>query len=227
MELKGIVFDLDSTLVESNVDFVKMKQRMIKLLEDNGHPKGVLSPTDMTTVKIIEEAEAEWEKQEKPEEKRREILEILNKIMDQGEMESIENLREIQGASDTMKTLRKMGLRLAVLTRSHYNYAVEALKKTGMLDCFELVLGRGQTPQPKPYREALEHTVKLMGLNIDEVMMVGDHQIDCDSATNCGCRFVGVATGHRGLKSWLNETPPTVLLQSVTELPMYIEKFCK
>ena len=226
MKLKGIVFDLDSTLVESSVDFVKMKLRMIKVLEDNGYPMGVLSPTDMTTVKIMEEAEAEWVKQGKPEEKRRELRNVINGIMDQGEMESLENLKEIKGASETMKTLREMGLKLAVLTRSHYTYAVEALKKTGMLDCFELILGRGQTPQPKPYREALEHTVKLMGLNIEEVMMVGDHQIDCDSATNCGCRFVGVATGHRGLKSWINEMPPPVLLQSVNELPEYIEKFC-
>ena len=30
MKLKGIIFDLDSTLVQSHVDFPKMKKRIIK-----------------------------------------------------------------------------------------------------------------------------------------------------------------------------------------------------
>jgi phosphoglycolate phosphatase len=224
--VKGIVFDLDSTLIESDVDFVKMKQRMIKLLEDEGFSKGVLSPTDMTTVKIMELAEEDWKKQGKQEKDRKMLREMITVIMDQGEMDSIKTLKEIPGAREAVKSLKDMGYKLAILTRSHYEYAVEALKKAGMLEYFDLVLGRGQTPQPKPYREALEHTVQLMGLRIEDVIMVGDHQIDCDSATNCSCRFIGVATGHRGLKSWANETPPPVLLQSVAELPIYLDENC-
>ncbi len=48
--LKGIIFDLDSTLIQAKIDFVEMKKHMIKVLEDNGHPKDTLSPTDQTTV---------------------------------------------------------------------------------------------------------------------------------------------------------------------------------
>ncbi|HEX9914510.1 MAG TPA: HAD-IA family hydrolase, partial [Candidatus Bathyarchaeia archaeon] len=125
-----------------------------------------------------------------------------------------------------VEKLKAKGYKLAVLTRSHHLYAEKALQKTKMTPYFDLVLGRGETPQPKPYREALEHTVKLMGLSIDEVTMIGDHQIDCDSATSCDCSFIGVSTGHRGLKSWANGTPPQVLLGSVAELPEYIENNC-
>ena len=221
--IKGIIFDLDSTLVQSRIDFPKMKKKIIKLLEENGHPKDSLSPINQTTVQIREAVEEEWEKQKKPENEREELREKITCYMDEGEMESVGNLSEIPGAKDTVTKLRKMGYQLAILTRGHHEYAIEALRKTGMLDSFDLVLARGETPRPKPYKEALDFTVSKMGLQMDEVIFIGDHQIDRDSATNSGCSFIGVATGRRGLKSWEDEVPPKILLETVTNLPHYIK----
>jgi len=224
MKLKGIIFDLDSTLVQSHVDFPKMKKRIIKLLEGNGHPSDTLSPIDQTTVVIMEHAEHEWEEQGKPEEERQRLRDIITDYMNQGELEAVETLTEIPGVSKAVEKLKAKGLKLAILTRSHHEYAVEALKKTGMLDYFDFILGRGETPQPKPYREAIDYTVRRMGLTVDDVVMVGDHQIDYDSAKKSRCRFIGVATGRRGLRSWEDETLPPVLLDSVADLPAYIEE---
>lgn len=227
MTIKGIVFDLDSTLVDSHVDFAKMKQKIIRYLEENGHPKDTLSPTAQTTVQIMEEAEKNWALQGKTEMQKQRMRDKITEYMDQGELEAIETLTEIPGAKQAVAQLKAQGYQLAILTRSHNLYAVRALEKTDMTHLFSLILGRGETPQPKPYKEALEHTVKLMGLGIEEVVMIGDHQIDRDSATNSGCSFIGVATGHRGLKSWADEKPPEVLLGSVAELPAYILENCR
>ena len=224
MKPKGIIFDLDSTLVDSHVNFPKMKTRIIRLLEEHGHPSGALSPTDQTTVVIMEHAEREWRRQKKSERDRRALREKITEYMNQGEMEAVETLTEIPGASQAIQRLKERGYKLAIHTRGHHEYAVEALKKTSMHSHFAVILARGETPQPKPYREAIEHTAELMGLNVEEVVMVGDHQIDYDSAKNSGCPFIGVATGHRGLKSWEDETPPPVLLDSVADLPRYLEE---
>lgn len=224
MKLKGIVFDLDNTLVQSHVDFPKMKRRIIELLEGNGHPQDTLSPIDQTTVVIMEHAEGEWERQGKPEEERRRLRDVITGYMNQGELEAVETLTEIPGVSEAVEKLKAKGIKLAILTRGHHEYAVEALKKTGMHGYFGVLLGRGETPQPKPYREAIDYTVRRMGLTVDDVVMVGDHQIDYDSAKKSRCVFIGVATGRRGLRSWENETPPPVLLDSVADLPAYIEE---
>ncbi len=224
MKLKGIVFDLDSTLVQSHVDFPKMKKNIIELLESNGHPPGTLSTTEQTTVVIMEHAEREWERKGKPESERRRLRDAITIYMNQGELEAIETLEDIPGAAEAIEKLKAMGFKLAVLTRGHHSYAVEALKKMGMNRYFDVILGRGETPQPKPYREAIDYTVRLMGLTVDEVVMVGDHQIDYDSAKNSRCRFIGVATGRRGLKSWENQIAPPVLLDSVADLPSYLEE---
>ena len=223
LKLKGIIFDLDSTLIQAQIDFVDMKTHMIALLEEYGHPKDTLSPTDQTTVQIMENANQEWTRQKKPKNECNQLLKHIEEIMNQGELNAIPNLTEIEGAGPAIKRLKEKGLKLAILTRSHHAYAVESLKKLGIYEDFDIILGRDETPEPKPYKGAIDHTVKLMGLTVDDVVMIGDHQIDRDSAINSGCMFIGVGTGRRGMKSWKDEQPPEHFLPSVAELPEYLE----
>jgi len=219
---KGIIFDLDATLVNSEVDFVKMKKNMIKVVEEHGAPKGVLTP-QMTTVVVLEHAEKYWAEQRKPESERQWLRDEMTHLMDQGELEAIDTLTAIDGAEEAIHKLRKMGYRLAILTRSHHGYAVKALEKTGMIGDFELILGRGETPKPKPYAEAMIHAAKLMKLGLDEVFLVGDHHIDATCALNAKCHFVGVATGPRPDRAW-EVNKPEIILPSVADLPTYLEK---
>ncbi len=222
--LKGIIFDLDSTLIQAQIDFVEMKKHMIKLLEEHGHPQGKLTPTDQTTVQIMECAREAWEKNEKPRDERQAVTDGIEEIMNRGELDAVVNLSEIEGACQAITALKEKGLKLAILTRSHHEYALKALDKIKAIDSFDVVLGRNETPEPKPYKGAIDHTLKLLDLERNEVAMIGDHQIDRDSAANSGTMFIGVATGRRGLKSWTDETPPEHFLPSVKELPAYLEQ---
>lgn len=219
--LKGVVFDLDGTVIYSTIDFVKMKQNMIKVLEANGIPEGVLTPRE-TTVVTLERSEGMWDENSKPEKERVKVRERLDEIMNQGELEAVPLVKEIEGAAEAIGRLREMGYKLAILTRSHHAYAVEALKKIGAHDHFDIILGRGETPRPKPYPEALEHTTNLLGLEMDEIVFVGDHHIDAQSASNSECPFVGVRTGGRHRDPWAGQEPE-VLLDSIADLPEHLE----
>lgn len=219
--IKGIVFDLDGTLIHSTIDFVKMKRRMIKILEENNIPRGIFSP-QQTTVVIQSESENIWKKQKKTDAEKIEIRKKIEKIMNQGELEAIPEIKEIEGTANTLKAFKKKGFKLAILTRSHHAYAVEALIKIRIHQYFDLILGRDETPKPKPYAEALQHTSMLMGLGIDEILFVGDNHIDYQSAVNAGCSFVGVRTGPRGEQSWRGNRPE-VLIDSVVDLLGYID----
>ncbi len=221
--LKGIIFDLDSTLIQAKIDFVEMKKHMIALLEKHGHPKDELSPTDQTTVRIMECAKEIWDETAKPRDECTEIEAQIEEIMNKGELDAIVNLTEIDGACNAIKSFKEKGIKLAILTRSHHAYALQALEKISAIEDFDVILGRGETPEPKPYKGAIDHTLKLMELSPNDVTMVGDHQIDRDSAINSGTMFVGVNTGRRGLKSWKDEKPPEHFLESVKELPDYLK----
>lgn len=205
-KMKGIVFDLDGTLIHSSIDFPKMKCRMIEILEANGVPNGVLTPND-TTVVILAKAEKIWEEQGKPEDEKETVRRALDETMDQGELEAVPGVKEVEGATAALRKLKEMGYKLAILTRSHNVYAVEALTKIGAVGYFDLILGRGETPKPKPYAEALQHSADLMALSLDEVIFVGDHHIDSTCALNAGCHFIGLEAALGGRSPGLRIGP--------------------
>jgi len=218
--LKGIIFDLDGTLIHTSINFTVMKERMIRFLEENGIPEGCLTPKQ-TTVVIIASCEDILREKGRLQEEIDEVHRTLEEIMNRGELEAIQDVSEVDGVRDALQELREAGYKLAVLTRSHHAYAVEALRKIGAFDLFDVILGRGETPKPKPYREALEHTAMLLGLGPVETIFVGDNHIDATSAVNAEVPFIGVKTGRRGDLSWDGRFPE-VLLESVTDLPAYL-----
>lgn len=219
-KLKGIIFDLDGTLIHTTINFTVMKERMISFLEENGIPEGCLTPKQ-TTVVIIATCEDILREEGRAQVEIEEVHRKLEEIMNRGELEAIKDISEVDGVRDALQELREAGYKLAVLTRSHHAYAVEALRKIGAFDLFDVILGRGETPKPKPYREALEHTATLLGLDPVETIFVGDNHIDATSAVNAEVPFIGVKTGRRGDLSWDGRFPE-ILLESVTDLPAYL-----
>ena len=218
---KGIVFDLDGTLIHSNVDFIKMKEKMIALLLENGTPEGTLSPL-MTTVDIMRITEAFWEKQGASNLKRTKLRLEIEDAMNQVELEAVETVLEVPGAKKAIEILFQQGYKLAVLTRGHHVYAEKALQKTGMLGYFEIIFGRGETPKPKPYPEALLYTAQTLSLGRSEILFIGDHHIDLTCAMSAKVPFIGVQTGHRGEESW-GDRKPSILLKSVKDIPAFLQ----
>ena len=219
--VKGIIFDLDGTLIHTTINFTLMKERMINFLEENGGvPQGCFTPKQ-TTVVIIAACDDILRENGRSQEDIDEVHRALEEIMNRGELEAIPDISEVEGVRDALHELREAGYKLAVLTRSHHAYAVKALRKIGALELFDVVLGRGETPKPKPYREALEHSAMLIGLDPLETIFVGDNHIDASSAVNAEVPFIGVKTGRRGDLSWDGRFPE-VLIDSVTDLPAYL-----
>ena len=219
--LKGIIFDLDGTLIHTSIDFTIMKERMIRFLEENGIPEGRLTPKQ-TTVVIIATCEDILRQEGRAQKEIDEVHRKLEEIMNRGELEAIQDVSEVDGVRSALQELRGAGYKLAVLTRSHHAYAIEALRKIEALDLFDVILGRGETPRPKPYREALEHTAMLLSLDPKETIFVGDNHIDASSAVNAEVPFIGVKTGRRGDLSWDGRFPE-ILLESVTDIPAYLD----
>jgi phosphoglycolate phosphatase len=218
---KGIVFDLDGTLIHSDVDFIKMKKKMIALLLKNGAPEGTLSPL-MTTVEIMKIIETHWEKKGVSNHERTKLRAKIEATMNEVELEALETVIEIPGAKKVIEKLFDMRYKLAILTRGHHEYAEKALEKTGMLGYFEIIFGRGETPKPKPYPEALLHTAQTLDLERGEILFIGDHHLDLTCAINAKVPFLGVQTGHRGEESW-EEIKPTILLESVKDVPAFLK----
>ena len=106
--LKGIIFDLDGTLIHTSINFTVMKERMISFLEEKGIPEGYLTPK-LTTVVIIASCENILREEGRQQEEIDEVNRTLEKIMNRGELEAIQDVSEVDGVRDALQELRDTG----------------------------------------------------------------------------------------------------------------------
>jgi HAD superfamily hydrolase (TIGR01549 family) len=193
-EIKGVVFDLDDTLVESTVDYAKFKRLVIERLASYGEPRELYSP-DETIVAIFGRFERRMREQKLPTAEVKRRLAELDRIMDSVELEHVSDTKEIRGALRLLHLLRDKGIKIGVLTRGCDEYARTALARTGMSGLIDAVECRNSDTPAKPNPEAYLKLVEALGLSKQETIFVGDHPIDAQCASNAGVPFVAVETG--------------------------------
>jgi len=221
MGVKGVVFDLDGTLIRSSVDFKAMKRRMIEILARYGVPRELLG-TDKTTVENLRRAERIWDEMGVDQEVRRKALREVEEVMNEAELEALPTVEAIEGVREALEKLRGKGLKLAVLTRGHQTYAVEALRRAGLLELIDVILTRDTVRKPKPDPEALLEAAERLGLGIDEIIFVGDHPMDSACAEGASVRFIAVLTGWMGEDEW-RAVGVSEVVESVSTLPEYLD----
>lgn len=98
------------------------------------------------------------------------------------------------GAINLIKELLQRGFTLFVTTGSQTFVTEKKLKKAGIADCFELVLGSGEIPKGPKH---IEKFAKLAGLSVEEfskqAFYCGDGARDMEIAKEFGICAIGVA----------------------------------
>ncbi len=116
--------------------------------------------------------------------------------------------------------LKTLGIPLAVITNKTEILAVELLKQLGIADDFSLILGGDSLPEKKPSPLPLQHCAEVLGIDIANMMMVGDSHNDILAAKATGCFSVGVTFGYGDmtLLSQNKATKPDWLIGSLPEI---------
>ncbi len=108
-------------------------------------------------------------------------------------------------------------LGLAVLTNKPVRISREILAGLGVVHHFRFVYGGNSLERKKPDPMGVDALLKDFGIGPREAMMVGDSEIDVQTARNAGILVCGVTYGlgsHR-----LRDHPPDLLLDSLAALP--------
>ena len=192
--LKGIVFDLDDTLVLSTVDYVRFKRLIIERIALEGEDPSEYDPTE-GIMQLIERFRRSMMARGKEESETRRALTDIEAIMDGVEMERVRETRGIPGAKELLQTLRGKGIKIGVLTRGCERYATAVLEMTGMLNLVDELECRNSEVPPKPSPEPYWRVVDRLGLEIGDTVFVGDHYLDAACARKAGVPFIGVRTG--------------------------------
>lgn len=116
--------------------------------------------------------------------------------------------------------LKTLHIPLAVITNKHEVFAVELLKRLGIADYFSLILGGDSLSEKKPSALPLQHAAEVLGVEVGNMLMVGDSANDILAAKAAGCTAVGVTFGYGDMTelSQNQATKPDWLIGSLPEI---------
>jgi phosphoglycolate phosphatase-like HAD superfamily hydrolase len=216
--VKGVVFDLDGTLIHSTVDFTMMKRRIIDSLLSQGVPSSLLD-VHHTTLENTEVAIAHLSAVGRKEEGR-EIRAMVGEMMSRIELERVSRTTAVEGAGECARLLRAAELKIGMLTRGSRAYAQEALHYAGLDMRLDAMICRDDYPEEeaKPNGMAMVRMASMLGLRPEDCLLVGDHSMDLHCARSSGASFVGVLTGAFGMEEWSQDGCERTI-SSVKELP--------
>jgi HAD superfamily hydrolase (TIGR01509 family) len=216
--IKAIIFDLDNTLVKSQIDYHQMKLDVLQELGRSGVTPALLDPskTIVENVRMGKEDLA----QKHPGMDMREVDERINALLTARELEKVESVRAHQGASSTLDKIRDRGMAMAVLTRGSRAYALKVLSMTGLDGKAGPCVCRDDYPleEAKPNPLAMERAASKVGLTAEDCLYIGDHPMDLECARASGASFVGVMTGSTDRERWHQSGCETVI-SSVADIP--------
>jgi len=186
-EVKGVIFDLDNTLV----DFVEAKliacEEVVNYL-DRGDPEELFDHFLNGNYNI-----------EDPQN----IKDYLqsNNISDEDVFErcseiyrstKLENIELYPGVRDVLEEIRRKGLKIALVTDAERFNAINRLKKVGLKGYFDTIVTFDDTGKKKPDPEPFLCCLEEMGLEPEEVILIGD-SLDRDVVPG---KEIGIITVH-------------------------------
>jgi phosphoglycolate phosphatase len=122
------------------------------------------------------------------------------------------------GAAESLRILHDAGLRTAVVTNKQHRFAAALLKRLGLADWIDVVVGGDTCVQRKPDPQPLLFACATLNVPPSASLMVGDSINDVQAARAAGIPIVCVSYGYNE-----GRDPRTLdcdaLLDSLAELP--------
>jgi len=98
--------------------------------------------------------------------------------------------------SETLKRLKELGYRLAIVTNKPFPFVEPILNALGLMENFELILGGDSLDKKKPDPLPLLHVCKELNISVEESIMVGDSKNDIQAANACNMQSIGLTYGY-------------------------------
>ncbi|MDA4112970.1 MAG: HAD family hydrolase [Thaumarchaeota archaeon] len=214
--VRGLIFDVDGTLVSLKVDVEKLRSTTTRELVRMGFDISFMDGTSLHTQEIIDRAREQVESGS-VKIKFELFRAALNAALDEVEMDWNALAQPIPGTTELLDRLRAKDVRLATLTNSGRAPSEWLLKQHDLLRRFDFTLSRDDVSKLKPSPDGVLEAVEMMGLPKEEVVYVGDSVIDVKAAKAAGVKVASVTTGRYSHERLRNEGSDYIM-DSLSEL---------
>ena len=213
-----ILFDLDGTIVNTAPDLMAAHNHVMKKF---GHAEKKLSEIKSLAgrgawVMMQRSFKEEIKDKKIKEEMTKEFIDFYAKNIDR-------DSKPINGIMKFLEWAKNKRISMAVCTNKKERLAEDLLKKLDMSKYFEYIAGADTFEFNKPDPRHLTNVVEIIGGDLQRTIMVGDSEVDANSAHNAKLPFVLVKNGYTEKKE--NEIKHDELISDFIGFEKIIEKY--
>lgn len=189
-KIKTVIFDLDGTLLNTLDD---LKDSVNATLSAYGFPERSLDEVRKFVgngVARLMELAVPWQLEN---EQAKEMLEFFK-------MHYAKNCnhktRPYDGILTLLEQLKNQGYQLAIVSNK-FDAAVKDLNQLYFSKFIDVAVGQREGVRRKPFPDTVNIALEEVGCSAEEVLYIGDSEVDVETAKNAGLRLLAVDWGFR------------------------------
>lgn len=230
MKYKAVIFDMDGTVLDTTVD---LRNALNHALKANGHQSEYTvdhikfffgSGIEVAVKRALavqngmnyDELEVIGTPKDNLSFDKKEVSKVQKEFKKYYLKHCADNTGPYAGILELLEELKKRGLQCAVVSNKPHD-AVVKLSEDYFRGAFEYVIGETETIKRKPAPDMLLKIVKDLNIKKEEVLYVGDSEIDILCAKNSGIKCLAVTWGFRS-KKFLTEHHPDYVIDRPEDL---------
>ena len=213
-----ILFDLDGTLVDTAPDLMGAHNHVMKKF---GYPQKSLDDIKHIAgrgawIMMQRTFRDEIKDENLKKEMVKEFINYYAKNIDKGS-------KPIKGVVKFLDWAKSKQILMAVCTNKQERLAVDLLKKINLSQYFEYIAGCDTFDFNKPDPRHLTNVIDIIGGDINKSIMIGDSEVDSQSAYNAKIPFILVEEGYT--EKNINEIPHKTLIKDFSDFEKIVEKY--
>ena len=213
-----ILFDLDGTLVDTAPDLMGAHNHVMKKF--GFHQKNLVDIKHLAGrgawIMMQRSFKQEITDEKVKKEMVKEFIDHYAKNIDKGS-------KPIKGVITFLKWAQSEKIPMAVCTNKQERLAVDLLKKINLDKYFLYIAGCDTFDFNKPDPRHLTNVVEIVGGNLNKTIMVGDSEVDSQSAYNAKIPFILVEDGYT--EKNINEIPHDIAVKDFVNFEKTIKKY--
>ena len=190
-QIYTILFDLDGTLVDTAPDLIEAHNHVMKKY---GHKQKRLSDIKSLAGRgawvMMQRSFKNEIKDEKTKKK------MVDEFIDFYSQNINNASKPIKGIFEFLDWAKSKNISMGVCTNKREVLAIDLLKKINMYKYFDYVAGADTFEINKPDPRHLTNVIEIIGGDLSKSIMVGDSEVDSNSAYNANLPFVLVKGGY-------------------------------
>ena len=197
-----ILFDLDGTLVDTAPDLMNAHNHVMKKFgfksKTGNEIKALIGKGAATMIgrSLWGSAKEELKKIKNKEIKEKMVEEFVqfygNNILVESKL--------VNGTKEFLDWCKKENISMGVCTNKQEHLAIDLLKKIKISSYFEYVAGCNTFEYCKPDGRHLTDVIQIMNGDIKKTIMIGDSEVDSQSASNATLPFILLKDGYTDKK---------------------------